>query len=318
MKISSLVDIVGGTLLNSPAISFITQIHTKLHKINDGDLFISSNQDEINNAILRGAFCIITDMEMNINDTEIAWIKVDSIQKATIKILRFLLANIELQSYYVSSIHLTILQALTPDKNKYIFVNNPMDLIENIFTITSSNILLSTNKSLLLDLYPRSIAFDSKEHTINNLTVHSLFEMSFTYNDSFYSRIKFSYVYLNHLLDVQRFYQLTQMDENKVKNIALMEPIFLNKSLQIIEFGKSNKFILTSNDESIATLEKKFITQFYTYGKIDMVDVEHFDEQTIYNIIAKSKANCLYLTHCSKEQISHLLNKFAPKEQLLF
>lgn len=319
MKISSLVDIVGGKLLNSPAISFITQIHTQVHKINDGDLFISSSQNDIDNAIQRGAFCIITDNHnIDIEDNEIAWIQVDDINKASIKILRFLLANHTIESYFCDIVYYEILFSLNPNKSKYIFVNSALELIEKIFTISEEQVLISQNKQLIYDIYPKTKNFQTDTYHISNLTIHSLFEVSYTFKDIFYSRLRLPFIYLNHLLDVQNFYKLDILDEVKVKNIQLMQSIFLNKSLQIVDFGKSNRFIITSNNETMATLDKRFINSFYTYGKVDMVDVEHFDEQTTYNIIAKSKANCLYLMHCSNDKIRELLEKFAPKEELLF
>ena len=319
MKISSLVDIVGGTLLNSPAISFITQIHTQIHKINDGDLFLSSSQEDIDNAITRGAFCIVTDnSHINIQDSEIAWILVDDINKASIKILRFLLANHNLQSYFCDVVYYEILFALNPDKTKYIFVNSAKELIEKIFTISDEQILISKNKQLIYDIYPKTQNFISNTYEVSNLTIHSLFEVSYAFNSRYYSKLRLPFIYLNHLLDVQNFYSLEIIDELKVKNIQVMQSIFLNKSLQIVDFGKSNRFIITSNNETMASLDKKFINSFYTYGKIDMVDVENFDEQTIYNIISKSKANCLYMIHCSNEKIRELLEKFTPKEELLF
>ena len=54
MQISSILDIVDGSLLNSPSISFIYSIKTNVSKVKEGDLFLARNLDEIQQAIKNG------------------------------------------------------------------------------------------------------------------------------------------------------------------------------------------------------------------------------------------------------------------------
>ena len=72
MQISSILDIVDGSLLNSPSISFIYSIKTKVNKVKEGDLFITKNLDDIELAIKNGAFAIILEENYPIIDNEIA------------------------------------------------------------------------------------------------------------------------------------------------------------------------------------------------------------------------------------------------------
>ena len=57
MQISALTDIVEGKLLNSPSISFITQTHTNIKKVNEGDAFFAQNQIEIELSYKKRCFC---------------------------------------------------------------------------------------------------------------------------------------------------------------------------------------------------------------------------------------------------------------------
>jgi len=66
VQISSILDIVDGSLLNSPSISFIYSIKTNSHKVKEGDLFIAKNTNEIELAIKNGAFAIIIDTNASI------------------------------------------------------------------------------------------------------------------------------------------------------------------------------------------------------------------------------------------------------------
>ncbi len=90
MQISSILDIVDGSLLNSPSISFIYSIKTKVNKVKEGDLFITKNLDDIELAIKNGAFAIILEENYPIIDNEIAWIKVNNIDLTIIKLIRFI------------------------------------------------------------------------------------------------------------------------------------------------------------------------------------------------------------------------------------
>ena len=59
MQISSILDIVDGSLLNSPSISFIYSIKTNSHKVKEGDLFIARNLNEIEVAFKDWTFACI-------------------------------------------------------------------------------------------------------------------------------------------------------------------------------------------------------------------------------------------------------------------
>ena len=66
MKINSIIDIIDGKLLNSPSISFIYSFKTDVNKVKEGDLFIANNLDDIQIAVQKGAFAIITKIECSI------------------------------------------------------------------------------------------------------------------------------------------------------------------------------------------------------------------------------------------------------------
>lgn len=100
MQISSILDIVDGSLLNSPSISFIYSIKTNALKVKEGDLFIAKNINEIELAIKNGAFAIILDTNVPIIDNEIAWIKVKNIDISIIKLIRFKLAIKDIDAYF--------------------------------------------------------------------------------------------------------------------------------------------------------------------------------------------------------------------------
>ena len=320
MKITSIVDITGGKLLNSPSISFTSGTHTNIKKVGEGDLFISSNPLLIEDALKKGAFAIIFDCVMDITklDNEIAWIQVDNINRAITKLLRFKLANKKIKSYFVDFIAYEFLQVLaTTTKNIY-FVNDIFSSLETLQYIEEDDILVSTNNQFLEDIYPKSEYLQINNMKFENLIIHSIFETSFLYKEEYFYKLRIPYIYLNHFLSIKETFGIEEVDGQKLKNIAFMQPIFINKQNRFVDYGKSNRFILTSTNDEIGKIEFDFINIIFKYGKSSLIECQNLDEDEIFTLIVENSANCLYFKNMTNEKIIDILRKNEIKEQTLF
>ncbi len=320
MKISSTVDITGGKLLNSPAISFTTQTHTNLKKVSDGDLFISSNIDEIKEAIKKGAFGIVFDFDIDVAslDNEIAWIRVDDINLAITKLLRFKLANIDLQSFIVDFIAYEFIAILATSNKKIHFISEPFLSLELLQDVEASDILVSTNGDFLKNIYPKSKPLEIENITFENLLIHSIFETSFLFQEEYFYKVRVPYIYLNHLLTIKKVFALETIDFGKLKNVGFMQPIFINKQNQIVEYGKSNRFIITAEHEEMSKIEYDFIKIIFKYGKTILFDCDTKTDYEIYTFITQTKSNCIYLQNQTNTNIIDILKQNEVKEQTLF
>ena len=320
MKISSIVDIIEAELQNTPSISFITQSHTNISKINDGDMFISSNLSEITQAVKQGAFAIVYDINIDISkmDNEIAWIKVDSINNALIKLIRFDLNTKELNSYYLNHISYDILSTLSTPKDNIIFLQEDnkhnFEILKNI---SNENILISTNKKFSLDIYPTSKELNLKDYQVENLIVHSLFETTFSYNTRYFYKLKLPKLYLNNFLLVFDFLDNLELDVHKLNTLKYMHAIFINKHMQIQDYGKSNRFILANKDSKTIALELDFINQYYKYGKLKVIDGVGFEEMLLDEIDDDSY-NALYIKNRSSQEIEQILQRNTQNTSRLF
>ncbi len=307
MQISSIVDIVSGKLLNFPSISFITQIHTNARKINDGDLYISNNQDDIKLAISNGAFCIISDKCLEILDKEIAWIKVNDISLALVKLLRFLLSNKHIKSFYCDIISFDLLKVFSSRDDNIVFLSDDIkkdfELIRNSEQI---DFLFSTKSDYLENLQPLTKLFEVSKLDIQNLTQHSLFYTTFSYKEQLFSRIKLPSMYINEFLSIVNFYK-NPIDITKLKNFNHFEPVFIDKSFEIVDFGKSNKFILASKIKN--KKEINFLKNEYDYAKIVIID-KFKDNEDLFKQIKYNDFNALYIVGKTIEEIKVLLNTF--------
>ena len=112
-----------------------------------------------------------------------------------------------------------------------------------------------------------------------------------------------------------------KIEENeliKLKSIRFLQPIFLSKNNQIVDYGKSNRFLITSQYNELAPLELGFIQAVFPYGKTDSLDCLTLDDEIIYKKIENNTAHCLYLTNISHQRIIEILQKNKSAEYTLF
>jgi ferrochelatase len=317
MKISSIVDIVNGELLNSPAISFITQAHTVLNKINDGDMYLSSNEDQIKQAISQGAFAIVYDIELDISllNMEIAFIKVISLEDAITRLLRFYLSNKKIIAFYIDEISYNIFTIYKSySKNTVFLSNNAKDNFELIYNTNKKSMVMSTNKDFLTKIYPKYKEFKISKYQISNLIVHSLFETSFSVKNKYFHKLRLPLIYIDNFISVLEFLALDSCNTNKLHNLKYMKAIFINRSNQIIQYGKSNRFIIANANANINYLEIAFLQKFYSYGKIKIINSNVINK--ILQNIKDKDYNVLYITSKNHDElidILQVLQKNIPK-----
>ena len=319
MKISSIVDIVNGKLQNKPSISFVTQSHTNIKKVNDGDLFISSSFQDINQALTQGAFAIIYDCyeDYSTLDNEIAWIKVKNIKEAIKKLLRYNISQYKIKSYIVDDITYKILNTLIIDKTNFIFLKeNIKTNFELLKLLDNKKILIGTNKNMLLALHPLSTKINIRTNNLTNLTINSLFETTFSYKDKYFYKLQIPRLYVDNFLRVLNFLKFKNYNINKLAKIDIFKPIFINKNFQIVPFGSSNKFILTNQNSLYIKKELQFIKQYYSYGILEIIDAKKHKD--LLNSIQNIKYNCLYIKNITNEKIIKLLQNNEAEEINLF
>lgn len=324
MLISSILDIVDGSLLNSPSISFIYSIKTNAEKVKEGDLFIAKDLDDIELAIKNGAFAILIEINAPIIDNEIAWIKVKNIDISIIKLFRFKLAIKNLEAFYCDKITYDLLKLYSTNfqKNVKLIPNKLENLFKYIDEIDDNDIIISSDKDSLDKIYPKNNNF---EHTcklsiIDNLIEHSLFETSFSYENIYFPKLKISSLYLSNFLRVFEFLN-HNLDFSKLKSFYSFKPLFLDRNLNLVEFGKSDKFIVCQSNKDVYKDEISYIKEKYKYAKTTFITSFYIEslqkeEQIIINdieelkpVLRKLKFNCIYIIGFNYKEIYEYLIK---------
>ncbi len=310
MQISALTDIVEGRLLNSPSISFITQTHTNIKKINEGDAFFAQNQLDIEEAISKGAFAIITDFTPNILDNEIAWIQVEDFLKSVSNILRYKLLEHKNKFIKTNKIFFNLLNIFKNKElaNVILLQNDLVKDFEILNSLESEKLIFGTDLELLNAISGDVMILENEQFNILNLTSHSLFETSFSHKDKFFDKIKLPTVYINDLLQQLELFNY-QLDLKKLNNFNLFKPVFLNKSKQIVPYGQTNRFILANQDNDIARIEIDYLKEYYSYGDIQILDTLGLSDDEIFYKIKSIDCNALYCKNITIDSVISILER---------
>ena len=332
MKISSIVDIVDGELLNSPSISFINNISSDANKVKTSDMFIAKNIEDLKIALQNGAYAVIFEKDFEVIDNEIAFIKVKNLELALLKIVRYKLSTLKIKSYFCTDETFDMLKLYQNNHTKPIFLisKNIEKAFKFIDDIKDGDILISKNKKLLESIYPDSKEFEKKldENSIKNLIKHSLFELSFSYKDIYFSKLRLSKIYLNSFLNIYDFFK-GNIDISKLKLYSNFKAIFIDKDFQPIESGKSDSFIICQTNKNLIPIEITYLKNEFRYAKTIFVSkykISFLDEkeqiiinniEDLKNILKKLKFNCVYLIGFTNQESFEFLQN-SQKLQALF
>ena len=332
MKISSIVDIVDGELLNSPSISFINNISSDANKVKTSDMFIAKNIEDLKIALQNGAYAVIFEKDFEVIDNEIAFIKVKNLELALLKIVRYKLSTLKIKSYFCTDETFDMLKLYQNNHTKPIFLisKNIEKAFKFIDDIKDGDILISKNKKLLESIYPDSKEFEKKldENSIKNLIKHSLFELSFSYKDIYFSKLRLSKIYLNSFLNIYDFFK-GNIDISKLKLYSNFKAIFIDKDFQPIDSGKSDRFIICQINKNLIPIEITYLKNEFRYAKTIFVSkykISFLDEkeqiiinniEDLKNILKNLKFNCVYLIGFTNQESFEFLQN-SQKLQALF
>lgn len=332
MKISSIVDIVDGELLNSPSISFINNISSDANKVKTSDMFIAKNIEDLKIALQNGAYAVIFEKDFEVIDNEIAFIKVKNLELALLKIVRYKLSTLKIKSYFCTDETFDMLKLYQNNHTKPIFLisKNIEKAFKFIDDIKDGDILISKNKKLLESIYPDIKEFEKKldENSIKNLIKHSLFELSFSYKDIYFSKLRLSKIYLNSFLNIYDFFK-GNIDISKLKLYSNFKAIFIDKDFQPIESGKSDSFIICQTNKNLIPIEITYLKNEFRYAKTIFVSkykISFLDEkeqiiikniEDLKNILKNLKFNCVYLIGFTNQESFEFLQN-SQKLQALF
>ncbi len=249
MTIDALLSLTDGTLQNKPTIHTIEGATVFPSKVEHGDLFFSSNPDEIKSALENGAYAIIYDDDsISTSDPEVAWIKVHSIQDAAFKLLRYVILEKEAAFYLLSKHENSFLKMILLQKSNITFISDEWRKAFEQILNSSQKLFVGTDEVLMKHIKPdvKRLKQEVDGYPINDTLFKTTFKVGgFVYQDK--ELIPFHLEYLLRVIDFCEVHDLPYSID-RVKYTKHLVPVFIDAGLNATHSSKSDKVVIFADN----------------------------------------------------------------------
>ncbi len=279
MRIENYLYILNGELKSSPAITRLGGVSSNPSKIKRGDLFIAKNKKDVKKAIQRGAYGILYEGWIEIEDPEIAWIRVKSIDEALYRLFRYLLIEKKIPLFLLDETEFDLCRYLVDDERALF-----EDEIENMLANLDKADLFLGKESLFktLQIEPASRVKPVEIKVVKK----SLFETSFLLSNRFYERIPIPALFFDELKSVLSIIEHHFLNFNFAKlPFNHFRPHFINRKFEVMEFGKGSRAIITEPSLNLLNKEWDYLQKTAPWAKKIKIAESDFDKvkEILYN-----------------------------------
>jgi len=292
MRLVNILALTQAKLVNEPFINSFENIIFDPKKVKRGDLFIAFVEEDIKEAILNGAYGVIFDKPTQITDSEIAWIKVQKLEDAIKKLLRFRLIEKEIKTYRCDEVTIRLAQQIVTQNTLIVLDLNVKDCFLSLWNIEKNTTLLFTPSLTDETLFTDIQCMPQKIDNLITIKEKTLFETSFIYNYTFYERQQISPFFIPYLEKL--LYLFNKLSINfrlkKFNSIKHFEPVFVNKNLVIKDFGTTDKVIIFESDATLIEKQIAFLKVNAPWAKI--INITKINKkQTIIKLLKDTEFN---------------------------
>ncbi len=269
MRLENIVALTNAKLLTSPEVSAFGEIRFDASKIKRGDIFVAFDPEEIDTALQNGAYAVIFDKPVQISDTETAWIKVESLDSALLRLLRFRLVEKGIEAYSCDEVILELADGIETNGKVFVVDEDIAGLTKKLWNIENQTTLLfspsKTNQDLFVNFKELPSVIDKKIEVIEK----TLFECSFIFDDHYYERILLSPFFLPFLQRLLNFYKHHGIEYRlrHFDHLTHFEILFTNKNLEPKEFGSSERVLVFEKDIHLFREEIEFLSSHAPWAR---------------------------------------------------
>ncbi len=269
MRLENVVALTYGKVVNNPFVTIFEDIVLDAKSVKRGDLFIAFCEEEIETAILNGAYGIVFDKPTQITDSEIAWIKVENLDEAIKKLIRFKIVELKIVAFHCNEVTLQIAKQINTGSAFTVIDEDIKSSFKTLWNLPLKGNVIFSNELTCSDIFADVKELPKYEKKLVKIVEQTLFETSFIYDGVFYERQPLSPLFLDNLLNI-----LTLLTNLKIgfrlKKINIQnhfEALFINKKLQIKDFGSTQMVVIFEKDIRLFQKEIEFLEKNASWGK---------------------------------------------------
>lgn len=270
MRLENILALTKGTLHSNPNVTLFENLAFDVSKVKRGSLFVAYAPSDIKEALANGAYGILFDKPTQMGDSEVAWIKVESIDEALKRLLRFYLLEKELLVYACDPITLHLASSVSTPSNFCPVEGTMAQVWEKLWPLEKKSVVLYSQALTDPEIFiETSQLIRAQENTIT-IIEQTLFETSFIHNDTFYERQMLSPFFIPYLEHLLFFYTFMRIPF-QLKSFGKMGhfiPVFTNSRLEIKEFGSSERVVIFEPFLELIDEQRDFLHLQASWAKI--------------------------------------------------
>lgn len=257
MYLEDFVEIIGGKLCNTTHTPLINNIAVRVECILRGDAFILRDCADLDGAINRGVYAIVSEEFCEISDSEVAFILVENLHGALERFAKYVKLTNGIEIFALDTINFTLARAISRDRN-IAFARDIFELVEVLhFHI------------IFIDFEVLFFETESIKNTRNflfKILYQTLFELKIEFENQIFELVLPS-IFTSNLNDILYFFKMRHIDFKLSFDENLFLPTFINTSAQSVKYGQSMRFIYATKNKN---LFKKYIEfmQNASWGKM--------------------------------------------------
>lgn len=245
MTIEDIVNLTQGVLKTTPEVHSVESVTLFPSKVEQGDLFFGSSQEDIDSAVEANAFAIVyEDDEIQITDSEIAWIKVDSLKESAFRLLRYVLLSKEADFALLNPHEMSYLKQILTHKGNIAILYDRWDKAFEQILNSSDNLFVGTDVEIMKLIQPESVRLTQSADGYE--VSDTLFKSTFRIGKYIYQEKKMPPFHLEYILRVVSFcnkYELPYSID-KLNYTKHFMPVFIDNTLMRVSQGASDKVLI--------------------------------------------------------------------------
>jgi ferrochelatase len=269
MRLDSLVRLTEGTLLTSPSVSATQGYALRAGYVERGKAYFALDRLEssIAEAVTKGAYAIIVDKETAVTDPEIAWIRVENIEMAMIRLLRFEIASKHHTFTALNTLEDAIMRALSLPKSLCLLGDSLARTFHLIMDAPEATHFFSPHLALLNNIAPQFQTVPPLDSAPVRLDQSTLFHSTFLHEGRYFKHLGLSEIFIDTFVQVITFLEAlgVTFDPFALKPIDHFEPLFVDKRLKVHPFGTTRQALIVESDPLLFEKEIAYIHTHYPH-----------------------------------------------------